>query len=446
MSNHRETSNHAGRARDPGRGKKARDPAPRAEIDRLQGNYTAAIMTFTRALGKRGSRQREAWILAHRGATWAALGNLERACDDFVAALAIRPEYAWAYAQMGEAFRIFARNQISSIRSADLQICVSHALGCFDCAEELGSESDAWVHAHKGALYGLAYWHAIDMPIIYDSDAIGPTDGDLSFLTRMKDSIPSAPMPRDPEEIYKAGEAAFSTASALNPTYPWALAFHAFLRVLHRDYESAIPLLEKAQLYDVNKRLLMLRGISKLQSYIGRNRDALLSSAQALQLDPFDPVSQYFNTISLVRLVDSAASHISPVEDGESAGPLRDVAKELKHSMIEGTIRFLEAQRSVFLAMEVSLYEVKGDREGAARVGAEMFKLRPDLEAIAMLMHVHNIKQSQKHLESQLPPATSPAEMQATIQEHRRKLQHERLLALLGRKDQAAGTPNSGEE
>src|SRR5690349_1287007 len=165
------TSNHA--HDDSIRPPKASALAKQGDTLRLAGNYAKATVVFTKALhAKDLSDSLRSWILAHLGASWLGLGNLELSVKNLQKALEQRPDYSWARAHKGEAWRQYTRNNIVALKEKKmLWACVCQAIVDLEAAARACPDSP-WIMAHCGAAWGLAFYVAKNLPevIIMDAD------------------------------------------------------------------------------------------------------------------------------------------------------------------------------------------------------------------------------------------------------------------------------------
>lgn len=250
--------------------------AQRGETLFSNGLLHQSIASFTAAIDKSGGEAGStyAWAFAHRGVARYALGDLAGAVTDFTRALTLRPEYAWAEAHLGEAYRMLAtravarRGQLGGSQD-DLQKAIAHLNKAV-----AGMPESAWAYAHRGAAFTLAYW--------IQANSEGK---DWALLAH----------------------ADLKQAVALNPGYAWAHAFRAFLYTLQDATDDAREMLAVAMLADVNQRLAVRRAMAELYSFDREYDQSLTSGYQQLQIDPEDFYARYYVAVALKQLGDKNA-------------------------------------------------------------------------------------------------------------------------------------------
>lgn len=162
------------------------------------------------------------------------------AIEDFTVAVTLDPGNGWAWAQLGEAHRTFARDHFRVMPQSRFKSHTEGALNAFAKAEEvfqktegLLSRYEAWLLAHKAATYFLIVWHKWDID---------------NFTT--EDPFQVVPPAREITEAQECFEAAITN----KPDYAWAMRFHAFLLTCQGQYEAAQKQLKKAA--DIDRRTI----------------------------------------------------------------------------------------------------------------------------------------------------------------------------------------------
>ena len=304
--------------------------AQRGETLLSNGLFHHAIASFSSAIAASGGEDKStyAYAYAHRGAARVGLGDLAGAVADLNRSLALRPDYAWSEAHIGEAHRLLATRAVAKgkgVTNDDLTQALRH----FDRAVSLSPES-AWAYAHRGATYTLAYWV-------------------------------QAPSPG--EDWARLAHRDFKTAIALNPGYAWAHAFRAFLLTLQEATEEAREILGVAMLADVNQRLAVRRAMAELYSFDRDFEQSLTSGYQALQVDPEDFYARYYVAVALKQLGD----------------PNADAAIDAARAML----RDLSSRVALLLG---GLDLLEGSTEGA-RAALRKVAEHPELDTLAILRH-----------------------------------------------------------
>ncbi|MRG92328.1 tetratricopeptide repeat protein [Polyangium spumosum] len=243
-----------------------------AEMLRTSGLYADAIDCFTAWLAHNAN---DSWSLAHRGAARAALGDHRGAIADLDLAIEMRRgRYPWAFAQKGEAHRVYVRDSLPWIEEnlPRIEQEIDRSLASF--AEAIKQSSGyAWAYAHKGAMHAVA-----------------------SFIYKR---MPG--MSGDAGRHFSEGSRCFEKAAELNGAYAWAIAFHALLHATNEDFTKAQALMGLAMQRNVNHDLHQHRAMAELLYYGGQYKEALVQGWLTRQVDPEDILVLYFIAQSLHR-------------------------------------------------------------------------------------------------------------------------------------------------
>jgi len=308
----------------------AANAARQGESLRLSGNYSQAIACFDRAIALKPDYS---WAYAHRGAARGALGAFLAAHEDFALAQQHRGgPYPWLLAQQGEVFRQQARALVSTDCAEGLKFA-GMAIAAFTAAHEV-TPDDPWALAHRGATHTLLYW----VDVHKDSDQA--------------------------RADFEAADADFTEACRLNPSYGWAFAFRAFLVGLDGQLDLSAKLIGEAQMKGLDRPLTILRVMMQLAIY--RNDSVGFESAvgyawQTLQLDSEDSFARYYVANGLKAL----------------GSPEADAAIRRARLALHDT-------QALLLAMMGGLDCMEGKLELAAGKAADLLAHR-NLEALAMI-------------------------------------------------------------
>lgn len=274
---------------------------------------------------------------------------------------------AWLVAQLGEAFRIYARDvSLSKTDPSEVNRFSKHALDCFNnaIAEHRAGDGLAWMEAHCAAVYTMRYWMSL----------VKNGQGD--------------------RKLFEGAENGFEAAISASPNgYVWATRFLAFLYALrgaslepqgHADYvKQARERLSQVETQDKYDQSSLNRSIAMLYSYDTflpnlahdsreASADESISRAlQAVEQDPEDFMASYFGAASLWWL----ARH------GKSNAAYRD---RLEATLEGAQIRSINAlsQAATTLA---GIAVMRNDKE-LAGVAMKLFEtIPPDLETRAMM-------------------------------------------------------------
>jgi tetratricopeptide (TPR) repeat protein len=256
-----------------------KEPSPqRAEALRTAGLFADSVDCFTQWLQ---DNPNDAWSLAHRGAARASLGDHKAAIVDFDDAIKLKEQrYPWAFAQKGEAYRVYIRDCMPWTRNNlhDLKLSIKHSLDAFESSIE-PTRSYSWAFAHKGATHSLAY-----------------------FLHKLYPELGG-----NLDEHAQPAEDCFKAATELNPTYAWAYAFWAVLHGVQGHFSRASELMGKALTVDINGRMHPHRALAELSYWDRDFSNALTQASLARQEDPEDALITYYIAQSLEAMKDPSA-------------------------------------------------------------------------------------------------------------------------------------------
>jgi tetratricopeptide (TPR) repeat protein len=363
--------------------------AREANALRQQGQTTRAIERYDEVITTgRNSRDHEllAYGYAGRGAVKMALGfysardprepdvdaavaanddsRTRGAIEDLVQAAHFDPSNGWAWAQLGEAHRSFARDFFRLMPSQRFQQHIQKALLAFEKAALLLPEQQAWVLAHQAGTHFVGIWRAYNI--------------DTAQLPDL--SLP--PQAGDSEDVWEAkkhrirAEEGFRAALTANPNYAWAKRFLAYLLTITGRYEEAQALLANALLDDPRAELHVIRSLSMLYRYAAEASDvapaerqrllqlALRAGQQTMERDPEDFFGIYAH---------AAAGAAMGVPDADA------ICREARGRILN------QAARAI--AMACALHTSSGDAMGefleVLKTAIRNFHLDPELIAIA---------------------------------------------------------------
>jgi tetratricopeptide (TPR) repeat protein len=328
-----------------------------------QGNLSAAIEWFTRALAMRPN---DAWTLMRRGVARAAISDVAGAADDVNRARSMLPGEAgrsrrgWASAQLGEGIRQSLRDAALAPDSsrAEVEAIIGELNASIQAFTETLRESpeSTWAHAHRGASAVLAHW-------------LGGRFG------------------VEPERVRGYAEQAradLDTALRLDATYTWARVFQAILLIItganapegaerQACFAEAIERLKEAG--HANKNFAVQRALAEMALY-GREYEKVVELAWSqLAKEPDDPVSRYCLAVALKHLAAS----------GEADAPaLEELRRAMAGATSEEARRAMLAKRSRMCGMLGGLAMMEGKFEVAAEMLNDVLKY-PDLDTLVFM-------------------------------------------------------------
>lgn len=242
------------------------------------------------------------------GAIFTLPNSAPGAIEDLETAVRIDAQNGWALAQLGEAYRVFARNRFRWLSPQAFGECTDKALRAFEAAKDLIREHRAWLCAHQGAAYFASVFRSYEQAEGRFPDAIFQgTEQQELLLAR--------------EHLDQAKQA-LSEAIRLNPRYSWARRIYAVAVTLGSkdpgDYVTSMKNLSEALIDDPQASFYILRGVGMLSYYATRSRDpdtgqpdpatreillrALRASTQVNQLDPEDYMAVYTHACASAAL------------------------------------------------------------------------------------------------------------------------------------------------
>lgn len=213
-----------------------------------------ALKNFTQAIEQASQqKQKYLWAMAHRGATYRKMGELDRALADLNEVLRQLPNYAWALAQRGEVYREMI------VRLYPDSSLPEKALADFNKAIQI-NKVFAWAFAHRGATY-----YFLDPP----------------NFSAAKDDL--------------------TEAIRLNDCYAWAFAYRGMVYWRLGDTEQANRDLEEAKKLDPN---IFPNGYYELGIrlyYQGKYNEAIEEYQQELNKDPENSFALYGMAVATIR-------------------------------------------------------------------------------------------------------------------------------------------------
>lgn len=277
----------------------ARQKAGEGEQKRLRGDYITAVQKFKEALAGITQAPEGApllnWCQAHLAAALGALGLVKQEGEEtrvrarplFQQVLQRNPEYAWAWAQYGEALRVDLRDRLSAdpAAKAEFDALAVEALHALTRAIDL-KPGYAWALAHRGALKVLCYWY-------YTTQNLPLHDLPEEFLTDTSSSRPvdthlAASIQKDLEE-----------ALELEPGYSWARLFTAVYQNLFDQQEASTGTLTGLLSAGTSKNLPILTSLALSHAYGGNLEQAGRFADQLLAVDPESPTGFYVRAKAL---------------------------------------------------------------------------------------------------------------------------------------------------
>jgi tetratricopeptide (TPR) repeat protein len=179
--------------------------AQRAETLRLSKAYEQAIEIFEQLLQKYPDN---AWVKAHLGATYRELMDYGKAEHYLTEAIGQSNNYFWAYAQLGEIYRLLAI--VNNRNEKYIERAIEHFKKALN-AEKPEDSNYAWALAHLGATYRLRMTSDIELLSTNQIDRQSKEEA-LNCLNR---------------------------ALELIPTYAWAWGMRATVYRLAQEYEDS---------------------------------------------------------------------------------------------------------------------------------------------------------------------------------------------------------------
>lgn len=273
------------------------------------------------------------------------------AIEDFSAAVTTDPTHGWAWAQLGDAHRSFARDAFRTMPRRRFEGHLALARVAFDKALELLPGRRAWLLAHAATVDFTWVWREVPMDTGYRA------------------------LDAEWREILGRAEAGFRAAIEIRPNYGWAKRFLAYLLASKGEYTEATQLLGEATIDDAGQvNSTTMRSMSLLHRYSAKSlppgarermlQKALHASAQARSYDAEDFFATY---VHAAACVDAGM----PYADG--------VAREARDRILN------QAARAASMAF-VLHRSTGGSREDFARLLGEVLatpQLDPEVAAIS---------------------------------------------------------------
>ncbi|ACY17115.1 hypothetical protein [Haliangium ochraceum] len=227
--------------------------------------------------------------------------DLVGAIDELEDAVQLDPQSGRAWAQLGEAHRMFARDFFRVMPEPRFEAHLERARQAYEKAGELLPEQEAWLAAHEGARLCHVLWR-----YLYRRD---------SELAQQQCDSP------DTDAMLERALACFQHALSLAPDYIWAKRFLGYALTMRNEYEKAMQVLGEADVgagrVDATTQRIMAMlsryaagaarsaseepGIGTAQAEelrveaARRLRQAQSASQQAIALDSEDTLALYTN-------------------------------------------------------------------------------------------------------------------------------------------------------
>lgn len=269
------------------------------EQRRISGDYTGAIEAFDAVLAQAPDNT---WTLAHRGAAKSAMGLLQQrkgepnaptgAIEDLERALELKGgQYAWARAQLGEAYRCVARDNFPLLMKRErydelLALTEKAELSFTHVLSDESHQDDAWALAHRGAARALIY--VVQLHKAQQQGSRRASSGEGYDVLAEQD---------------------FQQAISLNPGYSWALASYGFLLTLKKQFSAARGLADRAAATDTFHRLHIARTMAQLSYYEEQYDRAITEASEAVRANPEDFLARYILAASMVQRDDTPLAH-----------------------------------------------------------------------------------------------------------------------------------------
>jgi tetratricopeptide (TPR) repeat protein len=337
--------------------------AQRGHAHWKQGNYSAAIEWFSRALSE---DPKDAWVLMRRGAARAAIDDVTGAADDLNRAGAMVPGDAgssqrrWGAAQLGEAIRASIRDAALApdASAAEVEAMLAKMGASIAAFTEALSENpkDAWAYAHRGAVSMLARWLGARFGV-------------------------------DPARVRRYAESARSDldrAMGLQDSYAWAMVFQAVLLTVMASNEpdeaarralfaQATALVEAAG--RANEGFPVLRPLTEIAMYNHEWDKAIELGWAQIAKDPDDLITRYCVAWALTRIAEKNDAGDPAVEEARRASA---------EAFVEQTRKSLLAKRSRICAMLGGLSMLEGRYEAAAAMLDDVLEY-PDMDTLVFM-------------------------------------------------------------
>lgn len=269
------------------------------EQRRISGDHTGAIEAFDEVLAQAPDNT---WTLAHRGAAKSAMGLFQQrkgeanaptgAIEDLERALELKDgQYAWARAQLGEAYRCVARDSFPFLMKKErydelLALTEKAELAFTHVLADDSHQDDAWALAHRGAARALIY--VVQLHKAQQQGSRRASAGAGYDVLAEQD---------------------FQQAISLNPGYSWALASYGFLLTLKKQFGAARVLADRAAATDTFHRLHIARTMAQLFYYEEQWDQAITQGSEAVRANPEDFLARYILAASMVQRDDSPLAH-----------------------------------------------------------------------------------------------------------------------------------------
>lgn len=288
-----------------------------------------------------------AWLLSYRGTAKLAVGFLKEsippddskfaidtnndAIEDLECATRLHPAYSWAYAQLGDSYRVYARDYYRKIGSENAMEAILRSIKHLETASSHESANadniKCWIYAHLGAAHMAEFWrNTVTSPPREEHDE------------ETEESCNNAEESLNRAEFYF--NEAFNRASKINKNYIWAKRFYAYVLTArgkrrgnvirytinnkcHReilekdDFKKAIDLLNES---GESHNPAILQSLSLLRRYMaGQEEDdksslykLSLETAQSVVLaDPENPYTLFSMAASSIGLKHLHAKEVA---------------------------------------------------------------------------------------------------------------------------------------
>ncbi|NEP63358.1 MAG: tetratricopeptide repeat protein [Symploca sp. SIO2G7] len=187
------------------------------------------------------------WVIAHRGLVERQLGNWDEAIKAFEKVKENSPGDPWAYAQLGETYRLkLARTSISP-----QDPLAKKAIKNFDEAiNQYENKEYLWAHAHLGATY--FHIRELDKALSHLDKAIDLADKSYAWAWAYKAGVYYQ------QGKYVKARACMETAKDLDPRVISSVGFQlALLTYLNGETDRAIELFNRELQEDVDNTLAL---------------------------------------------------------------------------------------------------------------------------------------------------------------------------------------------
>jgi len=305
---------------------KARALAQKGETYRQQGEYDKAINCFNQAIDilnklklklkyKHKHKPLHAWLLAHRGAAYLQAGNTENrglAIKDLTQSIDLRCTF-WAYAQLGEAYRLKLYHQLIFNHSDDK---ASDKIIKEELDEVIKEEFDKAVKEELDKIHKKAFDKTSNKALDAFNKAIELSDDDEAkawayahrgVVYRFKAAEQKKP------EYYQYAVNDFTKAIELSDDYAWAYAYRATVNMIlgNNSDGSFDPSNDACQAICLDPTVFGNKKDTELalHHYLNKSYKAAISACKrALEKNPEDLFASYLLAASVVHRNDDGVA------------------------------------------------------------------------------------------------------------------------------------------